>query len=199
MKTLIRRTAITATAAFFFQFPAAAIGHSVQPVTGRTPQPVTFGVAETVNGWPVMPGSPECTPLWRARYIPTEARLVEIRYRVRQGLLWDIDHGVLTTTVDLAAARQMLNYMPWPRWFDRPLYGTWSLVGVPFTGCAQSVALPTGTLISVDDPTRVEAIVVWEWVNWYLTTIGRSDLWDTSYVTKITSAVGAQVGGWRKE
>jgi len=162
----------------------------------------TLGQAYPVlNGQVIHPGSVECVGIAPVTYVPSPARVTEIRAWTERALRWDVQNGVLVSPLGQAEALRLLQYLPAIRFYDRPTYnrsrwpdGTW------VWGCAQGFSGYDGPKVAADNPARTERLVCYESVNFYLGLIGLNAMWDTSYVQGIENAVGAQVtGGWRAQ
>ncbi|MFA6031109.1 MAG: hypothetical protein WC969_14735 [Elusimicrobiota bacterium] len=165
-----------------------------------TAMPVTVGqAAPVIGGHPVMPGSVECHGIAPVSYVPSVARVAEIRMWTDRALRWDVEHGVLVSPLGQAEALRLLGYLPAIRFYDRPHYGWYRYPdGTPRWMCAQGVSADDGPQIAADDPTRTERLVCFETVNWYVGLIGLSKLWDGPYIQATENAVGSQVtGGWK--
>ena len=161
---------------------------------------VTWGEARPVlNGQVILVGSPECVGIAPVTYVPSPARVTEIRAWTERALRYDLTSGALVSSLGVEEAKRLLQYLPAIRFYDKPTYnysrwpdGTW------VWACAQGFSGFDGPKIAADNPLRTEKLCVHEPVNFYVGLIGRLDLWDTAYVTGIVDAVGAQVtGGWR--
>ena len=161
---------------------------------------VTLGQSVPVlNGQVILVGSPECVGIAPVTYVPSPARVTEIRAWTERALRYDLTSGALVSPLGVDEAKRLLQYLPNVRFYDRPTYnfsrwpdGTW------VWACAQGFAGFDGPKVAADDPARTEKLVVHESTNFYVGLIGRLDLWDTAYVTGIVDAVGAQLtGGWR--
>ncbi len=178
----------------------------------RPPAPADLEVVEVVNGWPIMPSSPECARTGIVRYVPDAARVRQIRGAVVSFLNYEINRGALTTSLtsaERAIAFALIREID-PRFVDRPV---WVAAAVPpgyTSNCTDGNGQPAlctcaagiGYLMPVvdaGDSTRVEQLVAWETVNSILTVLNRTDLWDTSYVTTVLSNVAPVIGGWRTE
>jgi hypothetical protein len=171
----------------------------LEVVTGST---VALGkVFPVINGQVVHEGSVECYGIAPVTYVPSPARVTEIRAWTERALRWDIDHGVLVSPLGVEEAKRLLKYLPHVRFYDKPTYnysrwpdGTW------VWACAQGFSGYDGPKVAADNPQRTERLVCYESVNFFVGLIGRTDLFDSSYVQGIENAVGAQVaGGWRTE
>ena len=171
----------------------------VEMILGGTSTVALGEVVPVINGQPVLVGPPECVGNAPVAYVPSPARVTEIRAWTERALRWDVQQGILVSPLGQAEALRLLQYLPAIRFYDRPTYnrsrwpdGTW------VWACAQGFSGFDGPKVAADDPTRTEKLVVHESTNFYVGLIGRLDLWDTAYVTGIVDAVGAQVtGGWR--
>jgi len=171
----------------------------VEMVLGGTAT-YTLGQAYPVlNGQPILPGSVECVGIAPVSYVPSPARVTEIRAWTERALRWDLDHGVLVSPLGVDEAKRLLQYLPAIRFYDKPTYnysrwpdGTW------VWACAQGFAGFDGPKVAADNPQRTERLVCYETVNWYVGLVGRLDLWDGPYIQAIENAVGSQLtGGWR--
>jgi len=188
---------------------AAACG-SAGVSTTRVQAPLAIGGTSTValgkvfpviNGQVVHEGSVECTGLAPVSYVPSPARVTEIRSWTERALRWDLDHGVLVSPLGVTEAKRLLQYLPNIRFFDRPTYnysrwpdGTW------VWACAQGFSGFDGPKVAADDPARTERLVVHETTNWFYGVIQRRDLWDSSATQATVDSVGTQLtGGWRTE
>lgn len=178
--------------------------------TAKVAQPLAIGGTSTVtlgqsvpvlNGQVILFGSPECTGIAPVTYVPSPARVAEIRAWTERALRWDLDHGALVSPLGVDEAKRLLQYLPAIRFYDKPTYnrsrwpdGTW------VWACAQGFSGFDGPKVAADDPARTERLVCYESVNFFVGLIGRTDLFDTSYIQSIENAVGTQVtGGWRVE
>jgi len=175
--------------------------------TALAPEPLAIGGTSTValgqsvpvlNEQPILPGSVECLGIAPVTYVPSPARVTEIRAWTERALRWDVQNGVLVSPLGQAEALRLLQYLPAIRFYDRPTYnysrhpdGTWQWM------CAQGFSGYDGPKVAADNPARTERLVCYESVNFYVGLIGRLDLWDTSFVTGKVDEVGAQLaGGW---
>ena len=172
----------------------------------RTP-PGDYYLIPVINGYPVLRGSPECAPVTSQTYVPAAARVRLVRQTTINLIGADIGVGALTTPLSRDAWRQALTMMldVEPRFADRPLYGTYVTppgwtpnCGTFWCGCVHGIG-SWPPQIAVDDPTKVEALIAWETTNAALTWLKRSDLWDGSYVSSVTTRVRDMVGGWQTE
>lgn len=186
----------------------AACGTGRGVSTARVAAPLAIGGTATVtlgqsipvlNGQPILPGSVECVGIAPVTYVPSPARVTEIRAWTERALRWDVQNGVLVSPLGQAEALRLLQYLPAIRFYDRPTYNRsrWPDGTIRYA-CAQGFSGFDGPKVAADNPARTERLVCYESVNFWLGLVGRSDLWDTSYVQGIENAVGAQLtGGWR--
>ncbi len=180
--------------------------------TARAQQPVEMILGGTatytlgkclpvISSQVILEGSPECVGIAPVTYVPSPARVAEIRAWTERALRWDVQQGVLVSPLGQAEALRLLQYLPNVRFYDKPTYnfsrhpnGTWQWM------CAQGYSGFDGPKVAADNPQRTERLVAFETANWFAGLIGRSDLWDTAWTQSIENAVGAQVtGGWRTE
>ena len=178
----------------------------------RPPAGDGFGNVMTVNGWPIMPGSPQCARTGSVSYVPDADRVRQIRGSVVTLMNWDIETGYLTTTrtpAERAIALAMVREIE-PRFRDRP---TWVAGAVPpgyVANCTDGNGVPAlcvcaagigylSPVVDAGDPAQVEKLVAWETVNSILYIFQRADLGDTSYVTRCLSMIAPVIGGWRTE
>ncbi len=177
----------------------ARVQAPVEMILGGTAT-YTVGVAyPVINGQPILPGSVECLGIAPVTYVPSPARVTEIRAWTERALRWDLDHGALVSPLGVTEALRLLQYLPAIRFYDRPTYnysrhpnGTWQWM------CAQGFSGFDGPKVAADNPQRTERLTVFESVNFYVGLIGRLDLWDTTYIQTVENAVGSQLtGGWR--
>ena len=171
-----------------------------------------FEVVMVVNGWPIMPGSPQCARTGPVSYVPDADRVRQIRGSVVTLMNWDVETGYLTTTrtpAERAIAFAMVREIE-PRFRDRP---TWVAGAVPpgyTANCTDGNGVPAlcvcaagigylSPVIDAGDPVQVEKLVAWETVNSILYLLNRPDLGDTSYVTRCLSMIAPVIGGWRDQ
>lgn len=183
-------------------------GGSVSKARAQAPVEMILGGTATValgqsvpvlNEQPILPGSVECVGIAPVTYVPSPARVTEIRAWTERALRWDVQNGVLVSPLGQAEALRLLQYLPAIRFYDRPTYnysrhpnGTWQWM------CAQGFSGFDGPKVAADNPLRTERLVAFETANWFAGLIGRSDLWDTAWTQSIENAVGSQLtGGWR--
>ena len=186
----------------------AACGTVMGVSTAMAQAPLAIGGTSTVmlgqsvpviNGQPILFGSPQCVGIAPVTYVPSPARVTEIRAWTERALRYDLTAGVLVSPLGVDEAKRLLQYLPAIRFYDRPTYnfsrwpdGTW------VWACAQGFAGFDGPKIAADDPQRTERLVAYELGNFFCGLINRTDLFDSPYVQSIENAVGAQVtGGWR--
>lgn len=171
----------------------------VETILGGTAT-VTWGQAVPVlNEQPILPGSVECVGIAPVTYVPSPARVTEIRAWTERALRYDLTSGALVSPLGVDEAKRLLQYLPNVRFYDRPTYnysrwpdGTW------VWACAQGYSGFDGPRVAADNPARTERLVAFETANWFAGLIGRSDLWDSAWTQTIENAVGAQLtGGWR--
>ena len=182
------------------------------PARAERPPADDFDVVMVVNGWPIMPGSPQCARTGPVSYVPDADRVRQIRGSVVTLMNWDVETGYLTTTrtpAERAIAFAMVREIE-PRFRDRP---TWVAGAVPpgYTAdCTDGNGVPAlcvcaagigylSPVIDAGDVTQVEKLVAWETVNSILYLLNRPDLGDTSYVTRCLSMIAPVIGGWRTE
>ena len=171
----------------------------VEMILGGTSTVALGKVFPVINGQVVHEGSVECLGIAPVSYVPSPARVTEIRAWTERALRWDVQQGVLVSPLGQAEALRLLQYLPAIRFYDRPTYnrsrwpdGTWR------TACAQGFSGFDGPKVAADDPQRTERLVCYESVNFFVGLIGRTDLFDSNYIQSIENAVGAQLtGGWR--
>ena len=177
----------------------ARVQAPVETILGGTAT-YTVGVAYPVlNGQVIHPGSVECVGIAPVTYVPSPARVTEIRAWTERALRYDLTAGVLVSPLGVDEAKRLLQYLPNIRFYDKPTYnysrhpnGTWQWM------CAQGFAGFDGPKIAADNPARTERLTCFESVNFFVGLIGRTDLFDSPYVQSTENAVGAQVtGGWR--
>ena len=177
----------------------ARVQAPVEMILGGTAT-YTVGVAYPVlNGQVIHPGSVECVGIAPVTYVPSPARVTEIRAWTERALRYDLTSGALVSPLGVDEAKRLLQYLPAIRFYDRPTYnfsrwpdGTW------VWACAQGFAGFDGPKVAADDPARTERLTCFESVNFFVGLIGRTDLFDSSYVQGIENAVGSQLtGGWR--
>lgn len=176
----------------------ARVEAPVEMVLGGTAT-YTLGQAYPVlNGQVIHPGSVECVGIAPVTYVPSPARVTEIRVWTERSLRWDLDHGVLVSPLGVAEAKRLLQYLPAIRFYDKPTYNySRRPDGVWIWMCAQGFSGFDGPKVAADNPARTERLVCYESVNFYVGLIGRLDLWDTAYIQSIENAVGTQLtGGW---
>ena len=178
--------------------------------TARAQQPVEMILGGTatytlgkclpvISSQVILEGSPECVGIAPVTYVPSPARVTEIRAWTERALRWDVQNGVLVSPLGQAEALRLLQYLPAIRFYDKPTYnysrwpdGTW------VWACAQGFAGFDGPKVAADDPARTERLTCYESVNFYVGLIGRLDLWDTTYIQTVENSVGTQLtGGWR--
>lgn len=169
-------------------------------------------VFQSINGWPIYPGSTSCPVYGTAAYVPTEARVQQIRQAVFLFISTDLETGALTTP---------LLYMEWraamaavqeyrPRFQRRPVYVMAQVPPGYTSNCQNAQGEPRlctcaagvgylSPLVAVDNPSRTEALVAWETVNGFLGVLRRGDLFDGPYVTSVNNRASALVGGWRTQ
>ncbi|MFZ2908004.1 MAG: hypothetical protein WA014_02560 [Minisyncoccia bacterium] len=185
-----------------------ALGTVMGVSTAMAQAPLAIGGTSTVtlgqsvpiiNEQPILPGSVECVGIAPVTYVPSPARVTEIRAWTERALRYDLTAGVLVSPLGVDEAKRLLQYLPNVRFYDRPTYnfsrwpdGTW------VWACAQGFSGFDGPKVAADDPARTERLTCFESVNFFVGLIGRTDLFDSPYVQSIENAVGAQVtGGWR--
>lgn len=178
----------------------------------RPPAGDGFGNVMTVNGWAIFPGSSQCARTGSVSYVPDADRVRQIRGSVVTLINWDVETGYLTTSrtaAERAIAFAMVREIE-PRFRDRP---TWVAGAVPpgyTANCVDGNGSPAlcvcaagigylSPIVDAGDASRIERLLAWETVNSILTILGRSDLWDTSYVTSVLNNVAPVIGGWRTE
>ncbi len=178
--------------------------------TARVQQPVemilggtatyTLGQAyPVINGQVIHPGSVECVGIAPVTYVPSPARVTEIKAWTERALRYDLTSGALVSPLGVDEAKRLLQYLPNVRFYDRPTYnfsrwpdGTW------VWACAQGFAGFDGPKVAADNPARTERLVCYETVNFFVGLINRTDLFDSPYVQSTENAVGSQLtGGWR--
>jgi len=181
-------------------------GGSVSTARVAAPLAVVPGASVTlgkclpvISSQVILEGSPECVGIAPVSYVPSPARVTEIRAWTERALRWDVQNGVLVSPLGKDEALRLLQYLPAIRFYDKPTYnysrwpdGTW------VWACAQGYSGFDGPKVAADDPARTERLVAFELSNWFAGLIGRSDLWDSAWTQTIENAVGAQLtGGWR--
>ena len=186
----------------------AACGTVMGVSTAMAQAPLAIGGTSTVtlgqsvpvlNGQVILVGSVECVGIAPVTYVPSPARVTEIRAWTERALRYDLTSGALVSPLGVDEAKRLLQYLPNIRFYDKPTYnfsrwpdGTW------VWACAQGFAGFDGPKVAADDPARTERLVCYESVNFFVGLINRTDLFDSSYIQTIENAVGAQVaGGWR--
>lgn len=188
------------------QAQLAGIGRAAQAQRGAGDEPVF----QSINGWPIYRGSPQCPVYSTAVYVPAEERVQEIRGAVFMFMSSDIESGRLATTLPEGEWRAVMAAMNEyrPRFTRRATYvmaqvppgytpNCYDGHGEPrWCGCASGIGY-LSPLVAVDNPTRVEALVAWETVNGILGVLRRGDLWDGPVVGNLVTRVSAYVGGWR--
>ena len=182
------------------------------PARAERPPANDFDVVMVVNGWPIMPGSPQCARTGSVSYVPDADRVRQIRGSVVTLMNWDVETGYLTTPLspaERAIALAMVREIE-PRFRDRP---TWVAGAVPpgyASNCMDGNGVPAlcvcaagigylSPVVDAGDPQRVEQLIAWETVNSILYLLNRPDLGDSSYVTRCLSMIAPVIGGWRTE
>lgn len=177
----------------------ARVQAPIEMVLGGTAT-YTAGVAYPVlNGQVIHPGSVECTGIAPVSYVPSPARVTEIKAWTERALRWDVQQGVLVSPLGQAEALRLLQYLPAIRFYDRPTYNRsrWPDGTIRYA-CAQGFSGFDGPKVAADNPQRTERLVTFELTNWFVGLVGRSDLWDGPYIQATENAVGSQLtGGWR--
>lgn len=207
--SLVCAAVVLATAAML-ACPARA---EVRVIPTGPREPVAdLDTVPVVNGWPIMPGSPQCARTGPVSYVPDADRVRQIRGSVVTLMNWDVETGYLTTTrtpAERAIAFAMVREIE-PRFRDRP---TWVAGAVPpgyTANCTDGNGVPAlcvcaagigylSPVVDAGDPAQVEKLLAWETVNSILYLLNRPDLGDSSYVTRCLSMIAPVIGGWRTE
>ncbi len=189
----------------------AAAERGVVPVGPRTP-PSADDVVWVINGWPIMPGSPECAPRGVGGYVPTEERLRALDSALGTIMAVDLESGTLTTPLTYAEWRMVISLW-WPPVFTaRPTWVSTTSIppgysanctdphsGAPaWCGCAAGYAT-VPPQIDTSDPARTEKLWLWERCNNRLGLLRRADLFDAGYISNATNRAAALCGGWRSQ
>lgn len=177
----------------------ARVQAPVEMVLGGTATYTLGKCLPVISSQVILEGSPECLGIAPVTYVPSTERVTEIRAWTERALRWDLDHGVLVSPLGVTEAKRLLQYLPAIRFYDKPTYnysrwpdGTW------VWACAQGFSGFDGPKVAADNPQRTERLTCFEVVNFYVGLIGRTDLFDSSYVQGIENSVGSQLtGGWR--
>ena len=181
------------------------------PAEAQRVKPTDIEVLPVINGHPVWPGSVECAPRTDRQYVPTVQRANMIREFTRRTIEMDLDTKALTTPLTYEAWRELIKLDFGQRFTDRPVYVMGQVPPGYQSNCVNEQGQPrlcicssgVGYLVpSIDtsDPSRVEALLVWEGVNSRLGLLNRADLFDSSsYVGSVTRRVEQWLGGWKQE
>ena len=179
---------------------------------GPRARPFDVDVIPYINGHAIYPGSETCAPRGSGGYVPTVARVRQIREAVVLVLATDIETGALTTPLLYvewrAAFAASSEYLP--HFTDRP---TWVMGAVPpgwASNCVNAQGEPRlcicsagigylSPVVDTSDPARVEPLCGWEYLNSLLGVLRRGDAWDSAYVASANNRVAGIVGGWKQE